>query len=284
MLAAQRRIEIVARLRAQEQVSTREAADALGVSEATARRDLTALMARGLATRVHGGARRLARPGPAASRCAATVEQDAIAAAAAGTVPPGTSIGLSGGATIHALAEHLVTVPGLTVVTNSLRAADILGRQAPPDERSTVILIGGYRTGVDLLGGPLTAAALSTIRLEMSFFDCAGIDARSGATTADITDAEARRALAKVSARSIVLAEPRQHGARALSTFLAFDHVDMVITAAPHSRPDDEQWAILRNAKGYIVADTESVASAWTANEGSALTDLTDHSGHSADV
>lgn len=187
---------------------------------------------------------------------------DAIAAAAAATVLPGASIGLSGGATIHKLAEHLVAVPGLTVVTNSLRVADILGRRSWPAERGAVILIGGHRTGADLLGGPLTAAALSTIWLEVSFFDCAGIDPRSGATTADITDAEARRALARVSARNVVLADPRQIGARALSTFLAFGQVDTVITAAPAGQPDEEQWAILRNARGYIVADAEPSDSA----------------------
>ena len=193
---------------------------------------------------------------------AAETGQDAIAAAAAATVPPGASIGLSGGATIHMLAEHLVSVPGLTVVTNSLRVADILGRRSRPVERAAVILIGGHRTGADLLGGPLTAAALSTIWLEVSFFDCAGIDAGSGATTADITDAEARRALARVSARSVVLAEPGQIGVRALSAFLEFGEVDTVITAAPAGRPDEEQWAVLRNARGYIVADTEPSASA----------------------
>ena len=263
MLAAQRRSEIIARLDVREQVTTRETADALGVSESTVRRDLAELAARGLATKVHGGVVRAARPDAEAAAASAIAlaseagsSQDVIAAAAAGTVRPGAAIGLSGGAMIHALARHLAAVPGLTVVTNSLRTADILGRQAPADRRGTVILIGGCRTGADLLAGPLAAVALGTIRLEAVFFDCAGLDRDCGATTTDIADAEARRALARVSARRLVLAEPRQHGVSALSTFLPLDAVDTVVTAtAADGRVSDEQRIVLCNARDYILVD-----------------------------
>jgi DeoR/GlpR family transcriptional regulator of sugar metabolism len=257
VLAAQRRSEIIARLDVREQVTTRETADALGVSESTVRRDLAALAARGLATKVHGGVVRPARPDDRADPASgAASSQDAIAAAAAGTVRPGAAIGLSGGPMIHALARHLAAVPGLTVVTNSLRTADILGRQAPADRRGTVILIGGCRTGADLLAGPLAAVALGTIRLEAVFFDCAGLDRDCGATTTDIADAEARRALARVSARRLVLAEPRQHGVSALSTFLPLDAVDTVVTAtAADGGVNDEQRVVLCNARDYILVD-----------------------------
>ena len=56
MYAAERRVVLAQRLAAQGRVSVVEAADELGVSGETVRRDLAALERSGVARRVHGGA------------------------------------------------------------------------------------------------------------------------------------------------------------------------------------------------------------------------------------
>ncbi|WP_432127648.1 hypothetical protein [Streptomyces sp. bgisy082] len=53
-----------------------------------------------------------------------------MATAAAGLVKPGGVIAVSGGTTAFAVAEGLRHIPGLTVVTNSLPAADLLRGRA----------------------------------------------------------------------------------------------------------------------------------------------------------
>ena len=48
-------------------------------------------------------------------------------------MPPGSAIALAGGTTAYALAHHLLDVPDLTVVTNSVRVADVFqsGQRRP---------------------------------------------------------------------------------------------------------------------------------------------------------
>jgi len=62
--------------------------------------------------------------------CARATEKIAIARAAASLVRPGTAIAVAAGPTTFALAQCLLDVPGLTIVTNSL-AGDQLVQTAP---------------------------------------------------------------------------------------------------------------------------------------------------------
>jgi len=59
-------------------------------------------------------------------------------------VEPGQAIGLTAGTTTWRLAHYLLDVPDLTVVTNSLQVANVLGGVRRPD--LTVILSGGELT------------------------------------------------------------------------------------------------------------------------------------------
>ena len=63
---------------------------------------------------------------------------------------------LSGGTTTWTLAQHLVGVAGLTVVTNSVPVADAFYRSGRSDQ--TVILTGGIRTPSDALVGAFAVA------------------------------------------------------------------------------------------------------------------------------
>ncbi len=96
----------------------------------TIRRDLDALARQGVLAKVHGGAVPVIEasthePGFEAKSVLEPSAKDEIARAAAALVTPGTAIALSGGTTTYALARHLLDVPDLTVVTNSVRVADV---------------------------------------------------------------------------------------------------------------------------------------------------------------
>ncbi|HEX2705459.1 MAG TPA: DeoR/GlpR family DNA-binding transcription regulator, partial [Candidatus Lustribacter sp.] len=107
----------------------------LGVSEATVRRDFTALAEQQLASRTHGGvvATAVAYELPARYKNATTDSaKERVAKTAAGLVPVGAVVGLNGGTTTSATARHLGTRadlaeasarPALTVVTNALNIA-----------------------------------------------------------------------------------------------------------------------------------------------------------------
>src|SRR6266480_7641444 len=139
MLAPQRQSAILDRVRRAGGVRVSELVGEFGVSDMTIRRDLEVLADRGLVRKVHGGATVLGpgateEPGFAAKSARQQSEKAAIAARAAALVEPGTAIALSAGTTTAALAAHLVDVPGLTVVTNSIPVADALYHTGRSDQ------------------------------------------------------------------------------------------------------------------------------------------------------
>jgi DeoR/GlpR family transcriptional regulator of sugar metabolism len=205
---------------------------ALGVSDMTVRRDLEALRARGLLEKVHGGATAVSgsalfEPGFAAKSALAQAEKAAIAEAAAALVEPGMAIGISAGTTTYALARRLGEIPGLTVVTNSIRVADALGETAPA---LTVVLTGGVRTPSDALVGPFAVAVLQTVHLDLVFMGVHGMEPRAGFTSPNLLEAEANRAMVAAARLLVVVADHTKWGVVGLSSFARLDEADILVT------------------------------------------------------
>lgn len=235
MLAQQRHEFILAKLRTDGAVRVADLVSDLGVSDMTIRRDLGTLSEAGLLAKVHGGA--TAMPDSAAYEPAFAVKATqqrpaklAIAAEAARLVKPGSAIGMSAGTTTFAVAEQVVDIPGLTVVTNSVPIADLLHRS----ERggSTVILTGGMRTPSDALVGPFAVAALRTIHLDLVFMGIHGMDDASGFMTPNLQEAETNRALVDAGKRLVVVADHTKWGIIGISSIARLDQADVLITDA----------------------------------------------------
>ena len=133
VLARRRRELIAAHVQRHGSARVSDLTTELGVSDMTIRRDLDALTQQGLLTKVHGGATLASEmpattlePGFLAKSSEQTAEKQAIAAAAAALVRPGTAIGLTAGTTTWHLATRLVDVADLVVVTNSIRICETL--------------------------------------------------------------------------------------------------------------------------------------------------------------
>ena len=209
-LARQRHDVIVAEVRRRGAVRVSELAALLGVSDMTIRRDLEMLDETGLVTKVHGGAtlraeRSSDEPGFEAKSLRNMAEKHAIAMAAAAMVTPGSAIGITAGTTTWQLAYHLVDIPHLTVVTNSVRVSDVLYRAPRPDR--TVVLTGGDRTPSDALVGPVALATLRTLHLDMVCMGVHGMSAEAGFTTPNLQEAEVNRAFVDSTQELVVLAD-----------------------------------------------------------------------------
>jgi len=233
LLASQRQAYILDRVRVDGQVRVADLASELGVSDMTIRRDLQSLHARNLLQKVHGGATAvpdsaLFEPGFPAKSILQEQEKEAIAAAAAALVRPGTAIGISAGTTTYAFARQLTDVPDLTIVTVSVPVADVLYRSARPDQ--TIILTGGVRTPSDALVGPFAVAALRTVHLDQVFMGVHGMDPHSGFTTPNVLEAETDRALVDAARRLVVLADHTKWGVIGISTIARLDQADAVVT------------------------------------------------------
>jgi DeoR/GlpR family transcriptional regulator of sugar metabolism len=205
----------------------------LGVSDMTIRRDLDALAKRGLAAKVHGGATVPRRgstdePGFEAKSSQERPAKEAIARRAAEFVQPGTAIAISAGTTTHALARHLVRIPELTVVTNSLRVAEVLYAHDRPDR--VVVLVGGVRTPSDALVGPVAVQTIHSLHVDCLFMGVHGIDPAAGFTSPNLVEAETNRAMVAATRRLVVLADHTKWGVVGLSTIASLDEASVLIT------------------------------------------------------
>jgi DeoR/GlpR family transcriptional regulator of sugar metabolism len=233
MLARQRQAIILERVREDGAVRVADLVRELGVSDMTIRRDLEILHEQGLLEKVHGGATALPghalfEPGFAVKSSLQQLEKDAIADAAVALVEPGMAVGVSAGTTTYALARRLADIPGLTVVTNSTRVADVLFQAGGPD--LTTILTGGVRTPSDALVGPFAVAALRTVHVDLVFVGVHGMDPHSGFTCPNLLEADTDRALIDAGRRLIVVADHSKWGVIGISSVARLDQADVLVT------------------------------------------------------
>lgn len=263
MLAPQRQELILAEIRTQGAVRVADLVVSLDVSDMTIRRDIADLARQGLVRRVHGGAvgvhHATHEPGFGAKSGLATAEKAAIARHAITLVTPGSAIALSAGTTTHLLAGLLAadrTLRPLTVVTNSLPAADALYR--PEDHSLTVVLTGGTRTPSDALVGPVATRTIAALRVDVLFLGVHGMDVIAGLTTPNLLEAETDRALAAAAGATIVLADHTKWGAVGLSRIIDLTEVDVLI--CDDGLPHDAVNA-LNDAVGHLVLAPPSTPS-----------------------
>src|SRR3984957_8960920 len=207
MLARHRQSLILQAVRSEGSARVSDLTQQLGVSDMTIRRDLEVLAVQGLVEKVHGGA---VLPGSPASHdpgfeaklVLERPEKTAIARTAASLVRPGTAIALAGGTTTFALAQCLLDVPGLTIVTNSLRVTNLFhGARSLDGAADSVVLTGGVRTPSESLVGPVADLTIRSLHFDMLFLGCYGIDLDAVLSTPNLAEAETNRALMRVARR-----------------------------------------------------------------------------------
>ncbi len=207
-----------------------ELASELGVSAATVRRDLAALETAGELRRIHGGA-------VVADRCdeeplfddkasMAAPQKGRIAEAALKLIGPRDIVYLDGGSTILALARLLTSHTQLTVVTNSLRVAQVFSNGGP-----RMILTGGEcRLLSQTFVGPLTRAVLEQMHLDMAFMGTIGVSAEQGMTTTDPAEAFTKEQAMARASRSVLLADSSKFGKTSFVRFGTFSNLSVVIS------------------------------------------------------
>jgi DeoR family transcriptional regulator of aga operon len=221
------------------QLQVEEAAKALGVSEATVRRDLDELASQQMLTRIRGGAvaqgvtydlplRYKSERHPS--------EKQRIAAVAAGLVRPGQVTGLNGGTTTTEVARALATrpdlnsqvpPPALTVVTNALNIATELAVR----QHIKIVATGGVaRPQSYELTGPLATGVLEQVTLDVAILGVDGIDAVAGATAHHEGEASINRLMARQAARVVIAADSSKVGRRAFARICTAREIDVLVT------------------------------------------------------
>ncbi len=221
------------------QLQVERAADLLGVSAATVRRDFDELAQQQMLRRIRGGAvaqgvtydlplRYKSERHPS--------EKQRIAAAAAQLVHSGQVAGLNGGTTTTEVARALATrpdlVPGqadaaITVVTNALNIATELAVR----QHIKIVVTGGVaRPQSYELTGPLAIGVLEQVALDIAILGVDGIDPVAGATAHHEGEASTNRLLANRAKRVVVAADSSKVGRRAFARICAAADIDVLVT------------------------------------------------------
>jgi DeoR/GlpR family transcriptional regulator of sugar metabolism len=218
----------------QSSASLAEMQTVTGASLPTLRRDLRALESRGALQRVRGGARAVQPNSPLDEvfelrRRRNASAKGAIAVAAAQLVTSRMAIFLPDGSTTLALAEELKRrAQPLSVATSALNIAARLADA----EGIEVTVLGGLLRGSSLgTVGPLTTAALQSLRADIAFISPDRLD-RSGPVTNSMLDAEVGRTMAANAARTVVVADASKFTRGGSARILAWAEVDDLVTDA----------------------------------------------------
>jgi DeoR family fructose operon transcriptional repressor len=227
-LATEARLDrLTERLRADGRVEITGAAEALGVSEMSVRRDLRLLEERGAVRRVRGGALAVGPQPFADRRRAAGRAKATIAAKVAGLLPATGAVAFDASSTVMRLATALDGARDLVVLTNGPETFAAL--QGTAGVRP--MLTGGElepRTGS--LVGPLACRAAGQLAASHLITSAAAVDEVLGATEACIEEAEVKRAMAAAADRVVLAVDASKLDRRSVAVSLDWDAIDLLVT------------------------------------------------------
>jgi len=215
------------------EVSLADLADTLGISPATARRDLADLADQHLVQRTHGGVMALDQGSELPVELRDTKFQEAkraIARAVARRIPlERHAVALSGGTTTARVAVELTRHPLLTIVTNSLTIAEL----AHTHPALRVVVTGGLLRPQSLeLVGTLAERTFGALNVGTAILGADGIAASAGVTTYDEIEARTNRAMVGSAERTIVVADGSKVGRLTLAQMVSLEEVDTLVTDA----------------------------------------------------
>lgn len=209
------------------QLQVDEIVEELGISPATARRDLDTLSEQQLLARTRGGALSLevAYDLPIRYKSEQNTEQkQAIAQAASALVSRNDVVGLCGGTTSTAIATALgaradlnesTGGPSLTIVTN---AVNIASQLAMRPQIKTVLTGGVLNPRSYELVGPFSETTLQDLTIDIAFIGANGVDPEVGPTVHDELEAKVNSFMARRAARAVIVADSSKIGKRAFAS------------------------------------------------------------------
>lgn len=209
------------------------------VSEPTIRNDLLVLEKAGKLTRQHGGAfLSTSQKQPISLDLMPRgheEEKKAIGRKAATFVQDGASLIIDSGSTTTAFAKYLEKKKDLTIVTNAINIALMMGREPS----NHVLLIGGVlKTPTLSLTGDKGLGILDGLHVGQMFLATGGITVQEGLTYPGDSDIKIKMKMIQASKEVILLADSSKVGQVRFSSLGPADLVDTLVT---DSKVDQDQ-------------------------------------------
>lgn len=228
-----RRALILQRIEEREFVSVRELSDESGLTEMSVRRDLMALEADGMITRVRGGATRR-QVGETSRLYAASAQRNAaakarIARAAVELIPADAITFFYSGSTVAKTAASLSESArsSLTIVTNSL---PIINEVSTWDDPHLVTIGGTYLPAYMCFVGPQSVDALDALSADVAVMGCDGLSADGGLTTPHQLVAQIGTTLISRARHIIVVADSTKVGRRGFTPIAPATSIGVLVT------------------------------------------------------
>lgn len=231
LLGEPRRMKMLAWFQEEGSARVRDLAEAFGVSEVTIRQDLERLETEGHIVREHGGAYLKSVPqqvrAMALHHLVNMEQKRRIGRAAAALVSDGETIILDSGSTTTEVAMNLTDRAHLTVVTNALNIALIMG--ALPT--CTVHMPGGqFKAPTLSLSGERSADYFKGLFAQKLFLATAAVSFEAGLTFPAIADITVKRAMIETASRVYLLADSSKIGQTSFSSLGGIENIHVLIT------------------------------------------------------
>jgi DeoR/GlpR family transcriptional regulator of sugar metabolism len=231
MLANQRRQKIFELLREDGSAKVVHLAKIFKVTEVTIRQDLEKLEQEGLIIREHGGAFLKNLKDSVHSFIPLNTDnmdkKTEIGRKAAALIENGDSIILDSGSTTTEIAKCILGKKGLTVITNALNIALILGA----DPGIEVMVTGGeFKPPTISLTGQKAADFFENIHVDKLFLATAGISLRSGLTYPSISDITVKKAMIESADVTYLVADSTKIGKNSFASLGALSLINYLIT------------------------------------------------------
>lgn len=231
MLANQRREKILELLKEDGSAKVIDLARLFKVTEVTVRQDLEKLEKDGLVLREHGGAFLKNVEDQVRAFSLANQEnidkKELIANKCLEFIESGDTIILDSGSTTTEIAKKLKGFRNLTVLTNALNIALMLGAE-PGIE---VIMTGGeFKPPTLSLTGQKAADFFKGIHVQKLFLATAGISLKAGLTYPSISDIVVKKAMIDAAETTYLVADSTKIGKSAFASLGALSLIDYIIT------------------------------------------------------
>lgn len=205
-------------------------ASSFDVATQTIRRDLSQLCDRGLAYRVHGGARRAISTSMATyeeRRLAGKAAKQSIAIAASKLIPNGASVAINIGTTTEQVADALQLHKDLTVITNNINVVHIL-RNARL--KSLSIIGGEVRMSDGAIVGADAVAAIAHYKVDYAVIGASSLDHDGSILDFDLREVAVARAIIANARNRILVCGGSKFEVSAPHRICDISQLDVIVT------------------------------------------------------
>lgn len=232
MLNAERREAIKRKITIDQRVLIQDLCDEFDTSPVTIRKDLDALEAEGILTRVHGGGilnsstTTYNKLSVSEKEKVHLKEKERIARFAENLIREGEIIVLDSGFTAVHIARRLKFREGITVITGGLNVAqELIG------SKNKLILLGGvFNEDTFGLSGVFAENVIQNTVADKLFLGVDGVDFEKGLTAFNYEEAKLNQLMMKAASEIILIADSSKFGKKTMGFIGKVEDVDRVIT------------------------------------------------------